>query len=137
MTSTHSDFDVQYGRLVNRSMFQSLVWAVISERKRNGGFSLQQLADALDIDKSNVTRWFKSPPNWTLDKVYDIATALGVELDIQARERATGKVFTPTGTIHVAMSASQTVNVPHAQDTTTGVVRMTDRWDMLAEGVAA
>jgi hypothetical protein len=87
----------KYRRLMLRSLFSSLFWGVVAARKRREGFLLQSLANATGRDKSQVSRWFSSNPNWTLDTIADVAQALDLELQIEARERSTGMIFTPYG----------------------------------------
>jgi transcriptional regulator with XRE-family HTH domain len=86
-----------FRRISLRSEFQSLFWNIILMRKRQSGFTLKALADALGINKSYVSRSFSSPPNWQIDKMHDMADVLGVDLIVEARDRATGVVFTASG----------------------------------------
>jgi len=82
-----------------RSTFVSLFWGVISERRRRTKFTLQSLADKLGTDKSAVSRWFSGElPNWTVDKIADVAGALDLELRIEATDKS-GAVFTASGPI--------------------------------------
>jgi transcriptional regulator with XRE-family HTH domain len=98
--STDPKYVQKYDRLMLRSAFVSLFWAVISERRRQGKLKLQSIADALGINKSTVSRWFSSEqPNWEVDTISDIAGALNLEVEIYARDRATGKIFAPTGPV--------------------------------------
>jgi transcriptional regulator with XRE-family HTH domain len=88
----------EYDRELLRSTFVSLFWGVISERRRRTKFTLQSLADKLGTDKSAVSRWFSGNlPNWTVDKIADIAGVLDLELKIEAADRTTGVMFTPAG----------------------------------------
>jgi transcriptional regulator with XRE-family HTH domain len=87
------DFD----REMLRSMFASMFWAAIEERRRAGKFTLQQLAEKLGVGKSVVSRWFSSQgPNWQIDTISDIAGALDLDLRIEAVDRTTGKIFGAT-----------------------------------------
>lgn len=92
-----ADEERKYQRLSLRSLFSSLFWGVIMARKKREGFMLQSLADATGRNKSQVSRWFSSNPNWTLDTIADVAQALDLELLIEARERSTGMIYTPSG----------------------------------------
>lgn len=87
------DFD----RGMLRSGFVSLFAGIMMAKKRSKGFTFQKLADALGVDKSSVSRDFRGDPNWTVNKIADLANALDVEISIQARDRVTGAVFTPAG----------------------------------------
>jgi len=81
-----------------RSSFVSLFWAVITQKKKQpGGYTLQRLADTLEIDKSSVSRWFSGHPNWGVDTISDIANALEVDLHVEAKDRSSGTMYTATG----------------------------------------
>lgn len=95
-------------REVYRSSLVSLFWAVIQARKRRrGGYKLQALADALGINKSSVSRWFSSRPNWEANSVSDIATALDIELRTVAYDRTDGSVYGPNGKIEPIATSSR------------------------------
>lgn len=95
---TSPQFERAYARGMLRSAFLSLFWAVIGARKkRPGGFTFQELSKAIGSSKHEVSRWFNGDPNWTLNTVASIAHALDLDLVIQAKERSTGLVFTPSG----------------------------------------
>jgi len=114
-TPTYSDeFLADYRRGMMRSSFVSLFWNVISYKKEHGGFSLKCLADKLGVHKSIPTRWFSADrPNWTANTIADIAGVLGVDIEIRARDRATGILFAPHGVIQTSvMSAQQTESEP-------------------------
>jgi transcriptional regulator with XRE-family HTH domain len=96
-TKSAPKFARQYDRSMLRSAFVSLFWSVISERKKTGHFTLQELAKLIGANKAEVSRWFKSEPNWTISTIANIANALDLELRIEALERSTGKVFAPSG----------------------------------------
>jgi transcriptional regulator with XRE-family HTH domain len=86
-----------YDRGILRSSFVSLFWAVITERRKKGTYTLVQLAKQLGANKAEVSRWFKGEPNWTLGTIANIANALDVDLRVQAIDRSSGQVFTPAG----------------------------------------
>lgn len=88
-----------FNRQMLRSAFQSLFWHVLLVRKRESGFSFKALAERLGNNKSYVSRSFGSPPNWQIDKLSDMADALGVELILQARDIKNGQIYTPSGSI--------------------------------------
>lgn len=87
----------EYDRHMLRSAFQSLFWSVLLERKKVEQFTLKKLADRLGINKSYISRSFSSPPNWQIDKISDMADALGVEIIIEARDRLLGCIYSPQG----------------------------------------
>lgn len=80
-----------------RSAFHGLFWGVIVDRKSNSGLKLKDLADSLGVNKSYISRSFSSPPNWRIDTLADFSDALGLDLIVEARDRKTGRVFTPSG----------------------------------------
>jgi hypothetical protein len=97
-TKTKEQRLLEYDRAMLRSAFVSLFWAAISDRKRRGKYTLQMLADKLGTNKSSVSRWFsKDPPNWGIDTISDVASALQLDMEIRARDRITGAVFTSSG----------------------------------------
>lgn len=97
-TSKKSDpkFEMAYDRAMLRSAFVSLFWSVISERKKQGGFTFQAFAKKIGSTKHEVSRWFNGDPNWTLNTVASIANALDLELKIEAVDTAK-RVFKPSG----------------------------------------
>jgi len=86
-----------YERGMLRSAFVSLFWAIFQFRKGTKGLTLATLAKMISANKSEVSRWFRGDPNWTVNTIAGLAHALDVELEIRARDRATGIVFTPAG----------------------------------------
>lgn len=96
MTKSAS-YEETFRRGVLRSAFHSLFWGVIVDRKRNAGLKMKDVADSLGVDKSFVSRSFSSPPNWRLDTLADFSDALGLDLIVEARDRQTGRIFTPSG----------------------------------------
>jgi hypothetical protein len=103
------EFMRKYDRQMLRSAFVSMFWAVIADRKRRDGYRLLDLADALRVGKSVISKWFSrsgSPANWNLSTMADIASALDVEIDVQLRERSTGVVYKPSGKVTSAPQAA-------------------------------
>lgn len=100
---------IGYDREMLRSAFVSLFWAVICYKKSHGGFALKTLADKLGINKSSPSRWFSGErPNWEVNTISDIAGALDVEIEIRARDRKTGVIFTPHGVMSPGMETKAT-----------------------------
>ena len=114
-TPSEPDMLRDYDRSLLKSSLLSLFWAVISDRRGRGKYTLQQVADSVGTDKSVVSRWFAKPPNWRLDSVSDVASALGLDLEFRARERATGRIFSPSGHVDAAVVGSGGVKVTSAQ----------------------
>jgi transcriptional regulator with XRE-family HTH domain len=98
-----------FDRGMLRSAFVSLFWAVITERRKQGHYTLLELAKRLGANKAEVSRWFKGEPNWTIGTIANIANALDVEIKIEAIDRATGQIFTPSGVQKPAMRSAATV----------------------------
>lgn len=91
-------FVMAYDRSMFRSAVVSLFWSIISERRKEGGFTFQGLAKKIGSTKHEVSRWFSGEsPNWTLNTVASIANALDVDIRVQAIERSTGRIFTASG----------------------------------------
>lgn len=101
--STEKRNEKGYKREIARGMlksaFASLFWGAIAEKRRVlGSYPMQRLADGLEVDKSTVSRWFSSEGhNWELESVADIADELDLDLRIEAVDRSTGTVITPSG----------------------------------------
>jgi transcriptional regulator with XRE-family HTH domain len=93
---TDPKFEMAYDRAMLRSAFVSLFWGIISERKKMGGLTFQELAKKIGSTKHEVSRWFNGDPNWTLNTVASIANALDVELKIEAVDKS-HRVFKPSG----------------------------------------
>ena len=89
-------FVLDYERGMLRSVFRSIFWAVIADKKKRSGFTFRSLAKAVGADRGKVSHWFNGDPNWTINTIAAIAHALGLELKIIATDR-TGRVFTAAG----------------------------------------
>lgn len=82
-----------------RSAFVSMIQSVV-QSKRTQGYTLQQLADDTNNNKSTVSRWFSEEvPNWQVDTIADIVDALNVELVLRVRDRETGALHSPQGIV--------------------------------------
>jgi hypothetical protein len=89
-----------FDRSMLRGAFASLFWGVISDRRKRGELTLQALAESLRLDKSAVSRWFGDPfPNWTLNTIADLTHVLDLELEVTARDRRTGLIYTAAGLV--------------------------------------
>ena len=47
---------------------------------KNDGLTKKELAKRLDKEQSQITRWFASPGNWTLDTISDLLFGMGAEM---------------------------------------------------------
>ena len=99
-----------YHRNMHRSQLVSLFWSIIVDRKKLG-FKLQDLANKLHVDKGQVSRWFSGLPNWEANTVSDVAGALDVDIQVMARDRKTGKIYSASG---APVSASTGATPPPA-----------------------
>lgn len=115
----------EYDRLLLRSAFQSLFWSVLLSRKRAEGLTRKGLADRLGVHKSFVTRSFSTPPNWQIDRVSDMAEALGVDVILEARDRVTGVIYTPSG-IRTSVSTGSSIEKVQSVSTQSRIVTQTD-----------
>lgn len=98
----------EYDRFFYRSSLVSMFWAVIQARKkRKSAFKLKQLSDALNVDKSVVSRWFSNSPNWTANTVADIANALDLEIRVSVYDRTDGHIYTPSGVQNPAQTTTE------------------------------
>ena len=105
----------EYDRFFYRSSLVSMFWAVIQARKkRKSAFKLKQLSDAMNVDKSVVSRWFSNSPNWTANTVADIANALNLDIRISVFDRTDGLVYTPSGVQVPALTTTvpPTIDIP-------------------------
>ena len=128
--SSKSDpkFTLSYERGMLRSAFVSLFWGIIMERKKRGGFTLLALAKILGANKGEVSRWFNGDPNWTINTIANLASALNVDLKITAVDRDTGAVFTPAGIqITTSVNAIKKAPLSTASFATTGTPMTLDR----------
>jgi hypothetical protein len=83
-----------YDRGMLRSAFVSLFWNILGLKK----ITQKMLADRIGVNKSEPTRWFTGArPNWTIDTIADIASALDVDIEVRAHDRMTGAIFTVSG----------------------------------------
>ena len=122
-TKTDPAFLRAFDRQMLRAKFQSLFWNVVSARKKESKYTLQQLADTLGVNKSAVSRGFSEPQNWTIDKLSDMADALGVELVIEARDKAEDVVYTPVGVVIAAVTVNKSSAIQMAHQSNIVVTR--------------
>ena len=97
MKKSDPKFILAFERGMLRSAFLSLFWAVIAERKKDSTFTFRSLAKAAGADTGKLSNWLRGDPNWTINTIAGLAHGLGVDLQITAVERSTGRVFTSSG----------------------------------------
>jgi DNA-binding phage protein len=101
-----------YDQGLLRSAFVSLFWGVIMERRKNGSFTMLSLAKKLGANKGEVSRWFSTQPNWTINTISNIANALDLDIEVRAVDRNTGIVYTPSGVEHPSHQSFATPTNP-------------------------
>lgn len=104
-----------YDRQMLRSAFQSLFWVAFLARKRQEKLTKKALADKLGHNKSFWSRAFDTPPNWQIDTISDMSDALGIDLIVEARDRKTGAIYTPSGERHPVTTSSSLDHVRKIQ----------------------
>ena len=55
--------------------------ALFAEEAAKGNISKKELAEILDKDPAQITRWLSEPRNFELDTISDILLAMGAEMD--------------------------------------------------------
>jgi|GEM_PF-1765852 len=84
-------------RAMLRSAFVSLFWNIMKTK----GITRQQLSDKIGVNKSAPSRWFSEDrPNWRVDTIADIASALAVEIEVTAYDMVTGHQYSITGPVY-------------------------------------
>jgi hypothetical protein len=94
-------------------MFSSVMWSAITNKRSEHKLTLAGLANALSVDKSVISRWFASGtrPNWQLNTIADLAHALDLEIEVTARDRSTGVIYTAAGPAKRQQAISGSDNV--------------------------
>lgn len=101
MKTNNSDHHRDYKREMLRSSLMSLIMAVLKDRKRRNKYTLTDFASAVGRDKAQVSRWLSGSPNWSLNTISDVASALNLDIEIRAHDRAEGIIYSPTGVVQV------------------------------------
>lgn len=96
----------EFSQQMLRAMVQSVFVSVFNEAKRTSKLSQSGLAKRLGINRSVISRNLSDPPNWTVDKISDMAEALNVDIEIIARNRVSGQCHTARGVIHISVSTA-------------------------------
>lgn len=72
-----------YRRRQQNRVFDEIV-RLFAEESERGTITKKKLADLLDKDPAQVTRWLSHPANLELDTISDILLAMGAEMDHSA-----------------------------------------------------
>ena len=83
----------EYRKRSVHSMFQSLFWGALQDKHRR----IDDIADRTKYNKEHVRCLFRRDAWWSINAISDVAEALDLELNVEARDRTTGKVYTPSG----------------------------------------
>lgn len=89
----------KYKRLCLHSQIRSLLWGVFKTKNDRNGYTLKQLANDAGYTDITSQEYFVNNLQLTIDEIADFAEALNVELRIEAHERSTDEIFTPSGQI--------------------------------------
>lgn len=87
----------EFNREMLRSSIVSVFLTALKEKKDRDSYSFADLARDMKTSKSVVSRWFYGTPNWTLNTVSDLCEVLGLELEVKAKDRSTGEIYTDHG----------------------------------------
>lgn len=72
--------DVYYFRQRQKNkVFQSVI-AYFAKLAEHEGLTKKDLAERLQKDPAQITRWFSGPSNWTLDTISDLLLAMDAEM---------------------------------------------------------
>lgn len=103
---------------------------IVEDAARLDGIRKKDIADRINSNPSQVSRWLSGPSNWTIDSVSDVLWAVGGELDFNFvcfADRAKQNRSHPINEIDIVNRASQvntvvsTANriIPHSTSITT------------------
>lgn len=95
----------EFSQQMLRAMVQSVFVSVFNESKKREKLSQSGLAKRLGINRSVISRNLSSPPNWTVDKISDMAEALNVDIEIIARDRVSGHCHTARGMVVISVTS--------------------------------
>ncbi len=98
-----------YRRRQQNRVFEAIV-KLFAEEAERGAISKKKLAEMLEKDPAQITRWLSAPTNLELDTISDILLAMGAEMDFQPvlfRDRAKPNY------IHPVVAACQATPSPN------------------------
>lgn len=94
----------EFSQQMLRSMVQSVFVSVFNGRRKKNKLTQSELAKKMGVNRSIISRDLAVPPNWTVDKISDMAEALNVDIEIIARDRETGECHTARGVIKISVN---------------------------------
>ncbi len=107
-----------YRRRNQNRQFAALV-AFFNEEAQRGHITRKEIAEKLDKDPSQITRWFSAPSNFESDTISDLLLSMGAEMDhkiVRFSERAKSNHVHP---FMVSTSLSSPATVSTSLPTTT------------------
>jgi hypothetical protein len=124
--------ELAYYRRRNQIRQFAALAAFFNEEAQQGHITRKEIAEKLDKDPSQITRWFSAPSNFESDTISDLLLSMGAEMDhriVRFSERAKSNyvhpfmvsVYSaqPTATITYTTTATTSVMAPSASMTIT------------------
>jgi transcriptional regulator with XRE-family HTH domain len=130
-TEAKSARDVYYYRRRLKNRIFARLAAFFAEEAKRTGLTKKDLAERLNKDPAQITRWLSGPSNLTLDTLSDLLLAMDAEADppqlVRFSERVTPNYVHPliAATTGLAPSASAT-----KASTTSAQARLADAEDV-------
>lgn len=97
----------EFRHVMLRTLVQSVFVSIFNDKKKKDGLSQSKLAEKMGVNRSVISRSLADPPNWTIDKISDMAEAMNVDLEVIARDRDTGICHTARGRLHMAFTTGK------------------------------
>lgn len=118
MNKSDPKFVKAYERGMLRSAIRSAFWSALSYRRQAHGLTFKDFAKLVGVSKHEISRWFNGDPNWTINTMAKLASALDMSVRIEVVDKKTGKIFTSSGE-KVVKEAKQ---ITSSCSTATGIV---------------
>jgi hypothetical protein len=103
--------DVAYYRRRQQNRVFAALAAFFAEEAAKGNISKKEIAEALNRDPAQITRWLSAPSNLQLDTISDLLLAMGAEMDhsiVRFTERAKPNYVHPMLTRYVHTASDET-----------------------------
>lgn len=97
-----NESDKSYFRARTRRHVHDVVLGKFMELSDDQNLTRAQLAERLQVDRAQITRWLSSPSNWTLDTLSDLLLAMACQASVEAKAIGFGE----TGNYHHAFTTS-------------------------------
>lgn len=79
--NTISSKDIYFFRQRQKNKVFQSVLSYFAKQAEFDGLTKTELAERLHKNKSQITRWFSGPGNWTLDTISDLLLAMEAEME--------------------------------------------------------